>query len=128
MSAMAIVLAGCLSAQSNAGAPNYRVYPVSAVGHRGVPRLDPDQLAWLRRVEHSYFYRDVTDKLWFAPYRGKEVPLIVIDGRAKTKAEITGSSRKTTPLWVIGDDCYDGFDVFHGEHYDAYEEYCAPNP
>lgn len=128
MSAFAIALAGCLSRQSSAGTPHYRVYPVSAVGHRGVPRLFPDQLAWLRRVERSYFYRGVIDNLWFAPYRGKQVPLIVIDGRANTQAEIIGSSRKPTALWVIGDDCHDGFDILHGEHYDAYEEYCAPNP
>ena len=85
-------------------------YPHRAldVGKRGTPALSREQLAWLKKIEHTPYYSNKLDHMWFVTISSYDHPLTVYLGGNKKSAESHNA------FWVIGEACHILFSVYSG--------------
>ena len=90
---------------SEAVAPShYQLYRVADLDKPGAPVLSAIELNWIKRIEHTPYYKNRIETLWFTPEASKTKrgpPLLVFDGGSASRAVVEGRSS----FWIIGDGC-----------------------
>jgi hypothetical protein len=81
------------------------VYPLTAAGMPGVPKLNTDQTKWLRTIAADSYWRTPIAHLWFAPLAGPTRPLIVFYADGGTPNDLVNS------YFIVGERCFDGFNL-----------------